>query len=270
MNPFDHTFWFLNPTAWPGLQSAFEQRAPGDPAQPLARRPTTDYLGNPVEQMRVVENKRGKVAVVPVKGALLKNASPSDKRLGATGYEDIFDDMRSAVDQGVRGIVLHIGSPGGMAVGAGDLAEKVQDIAGRVPVYSFTDSMQCSAAEYLSAGCNARFATSDALVGSIGTIMATMSFEQLLKRNGIEARVFASGEHKGAGHPFKDLTDKQAAFLQGFVNTLADEFKGYMQANRPKLQEESMQGQIFTGRQGAKNGLLDATASSLDEVISYL
>jgi signal peptide peptidase SppA len=263
------TFWFINPDEWSCVEAraqafalALEEKNPG----PLAARPEHDFYGAPVEMMRMVDG----VAVIPVKGTLLHGAHPVQKRLGFTDYADVAADLETARREKARGVVLNIGSPGGMVVGNGQLAARVAEFARHTPVFSFTDSMQCSAAEYLSGACTARFATADAIVGSIGTIRHVLSIEGMLNKAGVKSEVFASGPLKALGHPMKDMTAEQAGFMQSFINTLAGEFKSFMSRHRPGLREESMQGQVFTGRQGAANGLLDANVSGLAEVISFL
>ncbi len=257
-------FWFINPAYSTRIESLLARgRAPS--SEILSKRPEATYWGDSIERMRM----DGSVAIIPVKGVLVKGAQASDKKLGGiTGYEDVHEDLDAALQAKASGIVLDIGSPGGSAVGAGELGRHVASIVeSGTPVYSFTDSMQCSAAEYLSGACSYRFATSDAIVGSIGTILCALSFEGMLKKFGIKAEVITSGPYKGAPHPLKDLTKEQLDYLQEFVNTLAGEFKAFMGAYRKSLAADSMQGQIFTGRQGVSNGLIDATASSLGQVM---
>lgn len=261
-------FWFLTPTHQQGIESRLATLSLIAPhinePSPLAKRPELDAYGAPIEQMRM----DGTVAIVPVKGPLLKNAHPRAKRFGFSAYEDVTDDLHAAKAQGAKSVVLDISSPGGMATGAGELASFIEEFAQETPVFSFTDSMQCSAAEYLSGACT-RFATADAIVGSIGTVMTTISFEGMLKEAGIKAEVIASGKYKGAPSPLKDLTPEQHEQLQSFVNTLADEFKSHMSRHRGALKSEAMQGQVFTGRQGVENGLIDATARTLAEVVNH-
>lgn len=267
------SFWFINPMELAGpivleqMLAAIraEKTAAAPQPIPLARRPSHDGYGAELPAMRMQDS----VAIIPVKGVLLQNAHPVLKKYGAVGYEDVREDLQSARAQNARAVVLDISSPGGQAVGAGELAADVADFARHTPVVSFTDSMQCSAAEYLSGACTARYATEGAIVGSIGTVMTTISIEGLLKDLGVKANIFASGPFKAAGHPFKDLTPEQTDYLQSFVDNLANEFKSHMLNYRAGagLAETSMQGQVFTGKQGARNGLVDANARNLDEAV---
>lgn len=262
--------WFLHPPALVDTEARFNNltaRAGAQPPQPTAARPERDYDGNEIPRMRVSSTR---IAVIPVQGPLLKGAPGSAKRAGFASYEDIHEDMDAAVSNGAKGILFHINSPGGTAVGAGELAERVAILAKRMPVYSYTEDMQCSAAEYLSGACSARFAAPGAITGSIGTILTSVSFQGLLEKMGIKATVFASGKYKGAGHPARDLTPDQTEYLQSFVNTLAAEFKTHMLTHRRSMSAEMMEGQVFTGRQASQNGLIDALASSLGEVLSLI
>ena len=265
MNLHASAFWFLNPTYLEsvGRRLAIAQQT----IEPTAKRPATDYYGDQIDQMRM----EGAIAVVPVKGPLLQGATGSDKKAGFSSYEDIRDDIESGISAGAKAILLDIASPGGTAVGAGETARFIKDtIDSGVPVFSFTESMQCSAAEYLSGACSARFATADAIVGSIGTIMTTLSFQGMLENIGIKAEVITSGKFKGAGHPYKDMTDEQKANVQGFVDELAGEFKSWMSKHRKGMTADSMEGQVFTGKTGAQNGLIDATSSGLRPLLYTL
>jgi len=263
-------FWFLDAMAQADVEARLVRAEAAASREEsggtvLARRPTRDAYGAEIEQMRMA----GSVAIVPVKGPLLKGAHPIYKQYGFADYDDVKEDMRAAREQGAQAVVLNIASPGGMAVGAGQLGAFVAEFARHTPVYSFTDEMQCSAAEYLSGACTLRLASADAIVGSIGTVMVTVSFQGMLDEAGIKAEVFASGPFKAAGNRLKDNTPEQSQYLQEFVDNLAGEFKGHMLNYRAAfgLNESAMQGQVFTGRQGVSNGLLSRNARSLDEAV---
>jgi len=259
-------FWFLDPGHWESVRAMLSRPRPTGAAEPLDQRPAFDIWGDPISQMTMDQG----VAVIPVNGALMKGATGFDKRQGVAAYEDVHEDLNAAQAAGAKAIVLAINSPGGTAVGARGLAEHVASVAEKTTIVSYTEDMQCSAAEYLSGACSARFATPDAIVGSIGTIMSSISFEGMLNKFGVKASVFTSGKFKGAGHPFKDLTPEQSIYLQSFVDALASEFKTHMQTHRPGITDSMMQGQIFTGKQAASNGLIDGTVSSLEQVLSLL
>jgi signal peptide peptidase SppA len=232
------------------------------PKQPLAKRPTEDRYGDPIDQMEIVNG----VARIPIKGSMLmKGATPSDKWfLGWTAYEDIDEDLDQAVAAGVRRIVLDIDSPGGSVLGNYETAAKIAEIARgpgrRIPVEAYVSGICCSAAYFLASAANTIIAPPSAIVGSIGTMWETRNVAQALKQLGIEVNVFTSGIYKGMGHPAKPLTEEQEAFAKERVRMMAQEFKSFVTQFRP-IRAEAMEGQTFTGRQALQEQLIDATTT---------
>lgn len=232
------------------------------------QRPTKTWRGDPIPQLCMVEN----VAVVPVQGPMVKGASGFMKwAAGVCSHEDIAEDLRNAVALKPNAIVMRVNSPGGTVQGTQGVADLVASIvASGMKVVSYTEDQKCSAAEYITGACTARLATSDAIVGSIGTMLATVSLEKMLNRIGVQFNIFASGKYKAMGHWAKDLTSEQEQFLQSFVNERAAEFKKHMTTYRPGIKPEVMQGQIFTGSEGARNGLIDATVKGFGDVLEFV
>jgi protease-4 len=277
--------WFILPPAWHALEvqaQALEEKlrivadmvanhqAPINEANraPNVQRPTMTYLGDPIPAMEM----RKDVAIVPVIGTLLKGASGFQKwAYGVRAHEDIHEDLSKSLASGARAILLNVNSPGGTVIGTAGVADRVREIVkAGTPVVSFTENQSCSAAEFLTGACSARFATSDAIVGSIGTMMGAVSIQKMLEKEGVDYQLFTSGKFKGMGHIAKDMTEEQKNFLQGFVSARADEFKSHMRAFRPSLPDHAMEGQIFTGREASANGLLDGTMGSIDEALAFL
>jgi len=231
-------------------------------------RPDFDQWGDPLPKMRLSDTG---VALIPIQGAILKGASGSAKYfLSVTSYEDIGADIDAALT-GARAIVLLGKSGGGTITGAPELSAKVASIArSGYPILSYTEDQLCSSVEMITAGCTARFATASAICGSIGVIWERLDTSKHLAGLGISYNVFTSGKFKSYGRPHTELTDDQKDWLQSFVDARGAEFRDHMQAHRPRLPAEAMEGQIFTGHQAAKIGLIDATVSGLPEVLALL
>jgi signal peptide peptidase SppA len=271
MTPFFQKFashvWYMTPDAWQLLGLRAQQ--PPKRETEVSRRPVKDASGDEISQLRMV----GKIGIVPIRNAIMKGATGSEKyEYGITSHEDIREDIDNALANGARNIVFDVNSPGGTAQGNAALANYIADLRAKhgIGTYSFTDSMMCSAAEYITSACYGRFATSDAVVGSIGSMMGTVSVQGMLERIGIEFSLFTSGKYKGMGHMAKDLSDAQKEFLQAWVNKSAAEFKNQMTSYRKTLKAEAMEGQFFSGREGAENGLIDCVVGSMSEVIRYV
>lgn len=265
---FDGEVWYITPAgfqAWimaPAWASAPEMEK-DEQTGCNVRRPTRDRWGDAIPQVDYRDN----IAVVPVHGPLLKGATGFHKYFGYMAYDDVHQDLDAARAKS-KGIVMWMNSPGGSVKGCHGLAEHVAAIAeSGFPIISYTEDQKCSAAEYVTAGCVARTGTRDAIVGSIGVMLETVSREKLLNRMGVEYNIFACGKYKAMGHPAKDLTADQKQYMQAFVDARGKEFKDFMTSYRRTVRPETMEGQLFTGAEAVQNGLLDYTVRNLSEAV---
>ncbi len=241
-----------------GKQLPFESALPA--------RPTADLWGNPIPQPRT---ERG-VAIVPVSGALVKNASPVDKLVfGSASYEDLKGDLKAAHQKRLP-ILMHFDSPGGMVVGCPESADLIANIASERTVMSYTEDMMASAAYYLAAPSNAIFASPSSIVGSIGTIRTVASMSRMLEAMGIDVDLITSGKWKAAGHPAKELTEGERELFQQQVDGYGNDFRTWVSGHRQKIDLDDMEGQTFQGKDAASRGFVDFTASSLDDVLDMI
>jgi len=276
MSPLSRFFsqpWHIQPAAIESLLLRLVEmesaRHPlSDEVEPLDARPSHDCMGDPLAQMELLSSG---LAIVPVHGPLVLGATGSDKKYyGVASHEDISADLDEAINQGAESILLDMNSPGGTVAGTPELAQKIDDLSAQVDIFSYNGQLCASAAEYLSAGVTARFGVGSSINGSIGTMLETVDISKLLERFGVTVNLFTSGKYKATGHLAKALTDDQREFLTTFVKNHGAEFAAHMQAHRPSLTAEHMQGQIFTGREAASIGLLDQLVSSRAEAIALI
>lgn len=234
----------------------------------MAKRPPTDRYGDEFAKMEM----RGKTAIVPVAGALMKGATGSDKwAYSVVSHEDIDEDIDSAIAKGAKSFLFKFNSPGGTVMGTPETSDRIAKLSKQgYATAGFTSDLCCSAAYYMAAGCQALFCTPSAVVGSIGTIWETMNFAGMLEQLGIGWDVFTSGPFKGTGHPARELTPEQSDWMQSVVNNMSKDFKGHVTQHRKAVGPETMQGQIFTGREAAANGLFDANVSSMEEALALV
>ena len=239
------------------------------PAEPkaLAKRPLMDAWGDAIPQMQMV----GKMAIVPICGPMLNGAAASDKYYaGYMAHDDVHEDIDKALADGAKQILFNVDSPGGTVSGTPELAARIAGLPGQgVLTAAYMGRLCASAAYFAIAGCQAIIAAPSAVVGSIGTIWETINVASALERMGIEWSVFTSDGLKGTGHPGRKLSDEQKKWMQGMVDQMAGEFKAHVTQFR-KVGPEVMRGQIFTGTEAVKNGLVDLTAANLAEVMKVL
>lgn len=226
----------------------------------LAARPTKDWTGQPIQQMEI-ENG---IAIIPVKGVLMKGAGILDKQCGACAPEDIADDLAVALASPyVAGILLDIESPGGHAQGISDLGAKIVAARGVKPVLAFAENECCSAAQWIAASASAFYAHPEAVVGSVGTYVYFLDESKAFEMEGYRPDIIVSegSPFKAAGAPGTSLSADQRADIQKHVNEINARFKGHISANRPAVKPEAMNGRHYEGTEGVALGMVDSVCS---------
>lgn len=263
--------WHIRREAWEAFATAISSALDLD-AQLCERRgasgprPDSDFRGNPLPKMQVLPEHG--TAVVPVMGVLMHHASDYERRMGACSYDDIKEDLWSAANTpGVSKVVMHIDSPGGMALGNDECAAVAAECAELVRLEAVTDSQMCSAAYLLASPAAKISCTRSAQVGAIGCFMTFCDTRAFYERLGASVKVFSDGIYKGAGTPGTSLTKDQEAYFQGLVEKYGGMFKAAVQQNRI-VGDEDMQGQVFIGSDALDAGLVDSVVDQVDDAFS--
>ena len=219
----------------------------------------------PRAKMTIGEDGVARIAVV----GLLSNALPPvyEKVGMATRYTTISAEIAAAVAGGAKGILFAIDSPGGSTIGGAEVVRQIRALG--IPKASHTMSCEASAAFHIGASTGQSFATSSAMVGSIGTIIVMYDWSKYFEDYGVEPVVLASGDLKGTGVTGTSLTPAQTEYLSGLVTEAAAKFKADVIADRGPVEEDSMRGQMFFAGEAQKRNLVDAIASE-SEVRDWL
>ena len=188
------------------------------------------------------------------------------------------DDARSqvlarlAADKSVRGVIVHIDSPGGSVVGGEDLYNGLRDIANKKPVTAVMGTVATSAAYMAGIAADRVWAREGSVTGSIGVILQSANITGLLDRIGVEPVTIKSSELKGTPSPLEPLTKAARAASQEVVLDLYEFFVGIVIERRP-LDAATVRaladGRVYSGRQAVANGLIDAIGGE-DDAVSWM
>ena len=207
------------------------------------------------------------IGVIPIVGVIGKGLSPMEKMMGAVDVNDIADAVDAfAASPEVNSIALQISSPGGTVTGVEELANKVRNL--QKPSMAYTDSEMASAAYWIGSATDRVVASPSSTVGSIGVYLAIPDYSKAAEMAGIKMVVLKSGKFKGAGIEGTSLNADQVSNLQASVDGIHTDFKAAVNAKRKMVQADSMEGQTFSGKQAASNGLVGALADSFSEALA--
>jgi signal peptide peptidase SppA len=206
------------------------------------------------------------IGIIPVVGVIGKGLSPLEKMMGAVDINDLSDQVDAmAADPAVEKIAFQVSSPGGTVTGVEELANKIRNLG--KPTMAYTDSEMASAAYWISSASDKVTASPSSSVGSIGVYMAIPDYSEAAKMAGIKMVVIKSGKFKGAGIEGTSLDEGQLGNLQEGVDTIHAEFKEAVNMKRKMVKAEAMEGQTFSGKQAAAQGLVTGLADSFNDAL---
>ena len=171
----------------------------------------------------------------------------------------------------IDGILVRVNSPGGGVAASQEIYEKIKNIRDRSekPIIVSMSSMATSGGYYVSIGADSIVANPGSITGSIGVIMGYPTITKLMDIVGIDYTTIKSGKFKDSGSPFRNTQNSDSQYFNDVVDELHDQFKTDVSLER-NLNEieinEIAQGQIFSGRQAFKLGLIDRLGTFEDAI----
>lgn len=190
----------------------------------------------------------------------IKNIGSHSKHL-----KNIFEDKN------VKGILLKIDSPGGLAGSSDALYNEIKQLKSEnpKPVVVLTNNI-CASGGYLIA-CAGDYIISSpsAIIGSIGALIACFNIKELLNKYDIKYNVQKSGKYKTVLNPFIDCSKEECDMLQSLTNSTYTHFIEEVAKSRNlniKNQSNWAEGKVFTGIQAKEIGLVDELGSEFNAI----
>lgn len=261
--------WAIEPRAAAALWQAVQGI---DIAAHVRQSQDDDEPPTPRQQYEVIRGTNGQnIAVIKATGVLMKQV-PS--MTAGTSTIQLRRDIRAAAaDPEIVGILLAIDSPGGTVSGIADLTRDVAQARRNKPLWVQIEDMGASAAYQVASQAEKIFAnSSDALVGSIGTMMAMYDLSGLAEKEGIRTLVFGTGPLKGAGTPGAKITEDQEQYFQALVNDLQRSFSSNVKKGRglsDKQLAAVTSGAVFVAPEALDKKLIDGI-QPLEQTIDQL
>ena len=114
---------------------------------------------------------------------------------------------------------------------------------------------------YLAAlGANKIFLSEGTITGSIGVILQTADFTNLLEKLGINPLVVKSGDLKAVPNPIEKIDEKKLSYINKIISQMQSQFLETVKKTR-NINEQTIElisdGRIFTGNQAKKLNLVD-------------
>jgi signal peptide peptidase SppA len=215
----------------------------------------------------------GGVALLAITGVMQKADAYSME--DATSTVRARRVVRQAMNDGdIKAVLIRFDTPGGTVAGNDDLATDVRKLAQMKPTYAYCEDLCASAGYYVASQCNAIYANSSALIGSVSSLLTTYDYSAMFEAMGVESVVITPDDapYKGTGAMGSVLTDAQRNYLKGIVTDSATQFRNAVKRGRGFSDEQLAaiwDGRVFPAKEARSLKLIDGI-TSYDNVLATL
>jgi serine protease SohB len=209
------------------------------------------------------------IPVVRLQGVIQAGGSQFRPALNLANVEDLLEkafDKKSA-----PAVAIAINSPGGSPVQSRAIFHRIRDLAKEKEkkVLVFVEDVAASGGYLIALAGDEIIADPTSIIGSIGVISGGFGFPELLKKIGVERRVYTSGENKSVLDPFQPEKQSDIDHLKSLQHEvhrvfidMVKESRGAKLADNPDL----FTGLFWTGETGLALGLIDGVGDMMAEL----
>ena len=220
--------------------------------------------------MKLIKNiffdKRPLVNVVRLQGIISSSSRfPGSNNISLENLEKPLE--RAFSSKKVSGVALVINSPGGSPVQCSLISARINQLSKKfnVPVYSFIEDIAASGGYWLACSGDKIYVMPSSIIGSIGVISSGFGFVEIIKKIGIERRVYTKGKNKGILDPFQPENEEDINLITKLQEEIHSNFKDWVRDRRGKKLDETVidregifEAKIFSGTNACKFGLTDS------------
>src|ERR1700758_1936492 len=206
--------------------------------------------------------RRGR-AVVPVVrlSGVIGAVTPLRPGMSLAGVARMLE--RAFTVKNAKAVALVINSPGGSPVQSRQIYLRIRQLAEekKLPVLVFVEDVAASGGYMIACAGDEIFCDPSSILGSIGVVGGSFGFQELIKKIGVERRLYTAGPHKAMLDPFLPENPDDVARLKAIQRDIHAIFIALVKASRgARLKgpdEELFTGEYWAGDRSVALGLAD-------------
>ena len=163
-----------------------------------------------------------------------------------------------------KAVALVINSPGGSPVQSRQIYLRIRQLAEekKLPVLVFVEDVAASGGYMIACAGDEIFCDPSSILGSIGVVGGSFGFQELIKKIGVERRLYTAGAHKAMLDPFLPENPDDVSRLKALQREIHDIFialvKGSRGARLKGADDMLFTGEYWAGDTSVSLGLADA------------
>ena len=192
---------------------------------------------------------------------IIGSAGKFKQGLDFSGQEEIISKAFST--KKATSVAITINSPGGSPVQSHLIYNFIRQQAkkNKKKVLVFVEDVAASGGYLRACAGDEIYANSSSIVGSIGVIYSAFGFTELIKKIGVERRVYTAGKNKSTLDPFLDEKKEDIERLKNIQLDLHKDFIDLVEKSRgtklKKSEVELFSGEFWSGNKAKALGLID-------------
>ena len=207
--------------------------------------------------------RRG-IAVVPVVrlSGLIGAVTPLRPGMSLAGVARTLE--RAFAMKNAKAVALVINSPGGSPVQSRQIYLRIRQLAAekKLPVLVFVEDVAASGGYMIACAGDEIFCDPSSIMGSIGVVGGSFGFQELIKKVGVERRLYTAGEHKAMLDPFLPENPDDVARVKALQREIHTIFIGLVRQSRGTrlkgADDVLFTGEYWAGETSVSLGLADA------------
>jgi signal peptide peptidase SppA len=166
--------------------------------------------------------------------------------------------------KGAKAVALVINSPGGSPVQSRLIYLRVRQLAAekKLPVLVFVEDVAASGGYMIACAGDEIFCDPSSILGSIGVVGGSFGFQELIKKLGVERRLYTAGAHKAMLDPFLPENPEDVARVKALQHEIHAIFIALVKQSRgtrlKAADEVLFNGEYWAGETSVSLGLADA------------
>ena len=207
--------------------------------------------------------RRG-TAVVPVVrlSGVIGAVTPLRPGMSLAGVARLLE--RAFATRNAKAVALVINSPGGSPVQSRQIYLRIRQLAAEktLPVLVFVEDVAASGGYMIACAGDEIFCDPSSILGSIGVVGGSFGFQELIKKIGVERRLYTAGSHKAMLDPFQPENPDDVARVKALQREIHAIFIALVKQSRgSRLKGDDdvlFTGEYWAGETSVSLGLADA------------
>src|SRR5450432_1879689 len=171
---------------------------------------------------------------------------------------------RAFATRNAKAVALLINSPGGSPVQSRQIYLRIRQLAAekKLPVLVFVEDVAASGGYMIACAGDEIFCDPSSILGSIGVVGGSFGFQELIKKIGVERRLYTAGAHKAMLDPFLPENPDDVARVKALQREIHAIFIALVRQSRRERLKGADQvlftGEYWAGETSVSLGLADA------------